>query len=365
MHCEYAIVGGGIVGLSVAAGLLKRGHRVCIFDEGDIAYRASRGNFGLVWVQGKGLQQPAYARWSQRSASLWPEFAGLLEQEIGSSLYLQQKGGYTFFLDEQSLEKRAGEYAELAQHLDDYPFEVLGHNNLRKEEPHIGPDVVGAVLHHQDGHVNSLELLRSLSLLVQRLGAQLRLGSTVSEIEPIASSFRVHVLNAGYTDVERVVLCAGLGATKLASRLGFKAPVRAQRGQVLITEKLPPLLYRPSGVTRQVNEGGVQIGASEEEVGLDDAETLNVTAKLAEHAIALYPTLANANLVRSWASLRIMSPDGLPIYQQSLQHPGAFFITCHSGVTLAAAHNILLPLWLEANTNAPDLSPFAENRFDV
>ena len=51
---DIAVIGGGVVGMSVAFGLVRRGRRVIVFDEGDHAFRASRGNFGLVWVQGKG-----------------------------------------------------------------------------------------------------------------------------------------------------------------------------------------------------------------------------------------------------------------------------------------------------------------------
>ncbi|HSG56041.1 MAG TPA: FAD-dependent oxidoreductase, partial [Paracoccaceae bacterium] len=51
MQADYAIIGGGIVGLSVAWGLLRRGRRVIVLDGDDGSFRASRGNFGLVWVQ--------------------------------------------------------------------------------------------------------------------------------------------------------------------------------------------------------------------------------------------------------------------------------------------------------------------------
>ena len=55
---DVAVVGGGLVGSAVAWGLARQGARVAVFDEGDTALRASRGNFGLVWVQGKGDGMP-------------------------------------------------------------------------------------------------------------------------------------------------------------------------------------------------------------------------------------------------------------------------------------------------------------------
>ena len=79
----------------------------------------------------------------------------------------------------------------------------------------------------------------------------------------------------------------------------------------------------------------------------------------------VFPLLEHVQLVRSWAALRVMSPDGLPIYQRSAKYSGAHFVTCHSGITLAAAHAGLLPEWIDDRNTAPDLSLFNESRFDV
>ena len=90
---DVAIVGGGIVGMSVACGLVRSGLRVTVFDGDDRDLRASRGNFGLVWVQGKGYGLPDYARWTRRSATHWPDFALSLQEESGIDLQLSQPGG--------------------------------------------------------------------------------------------------------------------------------------------------------------------------------------------------------------------------------------------------------------------------------
>ena len=345
---------------------MKLGKQVVVLDEGDDAIRASRGNFGLVWVQGKGAAQPAYARWTRRSAGLWRGFADELEEVTGLPLSLSQRGGFSYYLTEDALYEKARLLSDLRTQLDgDYPFEVLGHNALRREEPGIGPRVAGGILHHEDGHLNSLMLLQALAVAMRKHNVEIRTRCTVDDVLPTADGFSFHTNGRQIGRASRVVLCAGLGALKLGSALGFSTPIRPQRGQVLITEKLPPIMHRPSDVIRQVNEGGVQIGASAEEVGFDSTETLPVTAQLAADAVSLFPQLAQANLVRSWAALRIMSPDGLPIYHQSISCPGASFVTCHSGITLAAAHARLLPMWLTGNTEAPDLSVFSETRFAI
>ena len=365
MDTDYVIIGGGIVGLSVAWGLLKRGLKVTVLDGDDGSFRASRGNFGLVWVQSKGMNEPRYARWSQQSAGLWRDFADEITDNIGQPIPLEQNGGYDFHFSEESLQAQVEKYETLKAQLDgNYPYEVLGHNALRKEEPNIGRKVVGAILHHQDGHANPLKLLMALAADVRRMGGRVLTGKTVTDVSK-PDGFLVTCADGTLVSTAKVILSAGLGAAQLGPKMGFKAPVRPQRGQVLITEKLPKLINRPSLIARQVDEGGIQIGATNEEVGLDDRVTQPGLPGLAAEAIAAYPALARAQLVRSWGALRILSPDGLPIYQESPDMPGAFLVTCHSGITLAAAHARLLPDWLEGTDTAPDLEVFSENRFAV
>ena len=69
---DAIVIGGGLVGSAIAYGLVRAGLGTALLDEGDVAFRASRGNFGLVWVQSKGDGAPHYQRWTRRSADEWP-----------------------------------------------------------------------------------------------------------------------------------------------------------------------------------------------------------------------------------------------------------------------------------------------------
>ncbi len=68
---DVAVVGGGLVGAALAWGIARAQQRVVVLDEGDVAHRASRANFALVWVQSKGLGMPEYAAWTKRSSDAW------------------------------------------------------------------------------------------------------------------------------------------------------------------------------------------------------------------------------------------------------------------------------------------------------
>jgi len=361
---EYAVVGGGLVGMAVAYGLLRLGRQVTVIDEGDVALRASRGNFGLVWVQGKGAGLPEYARWTRRSAALWPGFAEELRELSGLDLELDQPGGFDFCLSEADAERAVAKMQGLRDALGgDYPFEYLGHNALRERVPEIGPDVVGAVYCPEDGHVNPLYLLRALHAAVRAKGGRVVPHGPVRRIERTATGFRLEGTQTW--DADRVVLCAGLGNATLAPMVGLTAPVEPLRGQVLICERVAPFLRYPSVQIRQVGEGAVQIGDSKESVGFDDGTTAEVVARIARRAVRIYPLLRDVRVVRSWGALRVMSADGHPIYDASTDCPGAWVVTCHSGVTLAAGHALVLAGWIAGGARPDHVEAFSAGRFRI
>ncbi len=140
----------------------------------------------------------------------------------------------------------------------------------------------------------------------------------------------------------KLVIAAGLGSRKLAPMVGLDMPVSPLRGQIVVTERLRPLLDIATVNLRQTDEGSVLMGTSQEDVGFDNGTTLPVMRDIAASNLATFPILRDASVVRVWGALRVMSPDGFPIYEQSATHPGAFAATCHSGVTLAGAHALAL-----------------------
>src|SRR5580704_14815207 len=108
MSKEYdvAVVGGGLLGSAIAWGLGRLGKKVVVLDEGDIAQRASRANFALVWVQSKGLGMPAYTQWTVRASDTWGRLADELRAQTGLDVGLQRNGGFHLALSEAELEDR-------------------------------------------------------------------------------------------------------------------------------------------------------------------------------------------------------------------------------------------------------------------
>jgi glycine/D-amino acid oxidase-like deaminating enzyme len=119
----------------------------------------------------------------------------------------------------------------------------------------------------------------------------------------------------------------------------------------------------PTTTIRQTGEGSIMLGDSVEEVGFDTRQTQPVMAEIAHRAALCFPWIGKLNVVRAWSALRVMSPDGLPIYDQSETLPGAYTANCHSGVTLAAAHGKLLAPMIARGALDPFLAPFSAERF--
>jgi glycine/D-amino acid oxidase-like deaminating enzyme len=362
---DTIIIGGGLVGAAVACGIAARGRKIAVLDGGDRDFRASRGNFGLIWVQGKGADFAPYARWSWRAAQAWPEFERDLRETTGIDMGLRQDGGYDFCLDQQEWDARATEMARVQKHSGGkFHYEMLESAELKQRMPLISDDLRGASYSPHDGHVNPLYLLRALQQRLQQLGADYLPGETVVSLRAQPDGFDV-VSRGNHYHCKQLLLCAGLDNQRLAAELDMHIPVYPLRGQLLITERLAPFMPCASLQLRQTMDGTLQIGDSHEQVGLDDSTTLEVITRLAARAVRIFPHLAEINLVRAWGALRVMTPDGYPVYHRSEAHPGAFVLSCHSGVTLAALHAGAVADWVCDEGDDADIDEFSAQRFDV
>ena len=364
---DVAVVGGGLVGVATAWGLAREGCKVVVLDEGDRAVRASRGNFALVWVQSKGLGLAPYAGWTIRSSNAWRGFSDLLKQETGLDVSFQRPGGFHLCLSEKELETRANNLRRLHNQpgIVDYKTEILDHDQVRKMLPDIGPEVVGGSFCPLDGHVNSLRLFRTLHAALNERGVTYLPSHRVETITREAGEFRLATPH-GEIRASKVALAAGNANMRLAPMVGLEAPMKPERGQIVVTERLRPFLNHPVVTLRQTDEGTVMIGDSKEESVDPSGLTIGVRATDAARAVRQFPLLANVNVVRTWSAIRVMTQDGFPIYDESLTHPGAFTVCCHSGVTLAANHALTIaPMIARGALDASLVAPFSARRFHV
>jgi glycine/D-amino acid oxidase-like deaminating enzyme len=317
-------------------------------------------------VQSKGFGVPEYQCWTRRSSEDWGEFSAELQQETGIYSGHQRPGGVTICLTEEELDKRKRLMAQL--HLEagetQFEYEMLRPAELKKLIPAIGPEVAGASFTRYDGHANPLYTLRALHAALLKLGGRYVPNARVEHIKAAPHSFSITAGGETYA-ASRLVLGAGLGNKALGALVGLNVPVRPVRGQIIVTERVQPVLPMPTLMIRQTVEGTIMIGESREEAGFEDTTTPEIARTLAQRAVKSFPFLRDVRVVRTWGALRVMAPDGLPIYEQSSEFPGAFVCTCHSGVTLAAAHALHYAQYVIDGALPAELARFSTQRFDV
>jgi glycine/D-amino acid oxidase-like deaminating enzyme len=225
--------------------------------------------------------------------------------------------------------------------------------------------VVGASYCPLDGHVNSLRLFRALHTAINARGVTYLPSHRVENITREGGEFRLHT-GKGEVRAAKVALAAGNANMRLAPMVGLEAPMRPERGQIVVTERLQPFLDYPVVTLRQTDEGTVMIGDSKEESTDPRGLTIGVSSTEAERAVRQFPLLANVNVVRTWSAIRVMTQDGFPIYDESETHPGAFVLCCHSGVTLCANHALsVAPMIARGALDTSLVAPFSARRFHV
>ena len=364
---DVAVIGGGLLGSSIAWGLGRIGQRTCVLDEGDMTKRASRANFALVWVQSKGLGLPEYTGWTVRASETWAKLSDEIKHLTGIDVCHQRPGGFHLALSEKELEDRRLSLHRLHNQpgATDYKIEILDHDQVKKQLPHIGPDVVGGTYCPLDGHVNSLRYLRAIHTALKASGVDYRPEHKVSTIEHRNGEFRI-TTEQGEIRAGKIVLAAGNANMTLAPMVGLDAPMAPTRGQIIVTERTIPFLDFPLTTIRQTDEGTVMIGDSREEFTDDTVQNLPINAVMADRARRMFPLLGNLNVVRTWSGIRVMPKDGFPIYDQSETCPGAFVACCHSGVTLAPNHAFdIAPMIAQGALDLDRVGAFSAKRFNA
>ncbi|MDH5356562.1 MAG: FAD-binding oxidoreductase, partial [Gammaproteobacteria bacterium] len=225
----------------------------------------------------------------------------------------------------------------------------------------------GATYCSHDGHCNPLKLLRALHSGYRKMGGHYRPWTKISGVSTRDDGGFLLSTADGDTvaSAEKIIVAAGHGSPALGRQVGLDVPVFPDQGQVIVTEKTEALLEYPTNYVRQTDEGGFLLGPSSKDAGFDLNTEPTTLQDISKRCVQAFPLLENLRVQRVWAALRIMTPDGFPVYQQSSSHPGAFSFACHSGVTLAANHALKVTEWVRQGAIPPEFQVFHPGRFHV
>ena len=353
---EVVVVGGGVRGTAIAYFLARAGVRVTLVEKGFLASGASGANAGLVNVSGKTPEH--YTAFSLLSADMYPAFVKELDAEVD-----YQRDGYLQVAETEAEAEQLTRHAERQSQVPGVRVEILDVRAARSLEPALSPRLAAVSFCPQDGNVDPLKLTLAVGRAARRHGARILHHREVTGIRLRGGRIAAVTTPEAEIPTEVVVDAAGVLVPDVARMVGVEVPILPQRGQMFQVEALPPLLRRPIQAIRQLRSGTTMVGTTNEFVGHDRAVTYEAAPRVLARACRVVPALAGARVIRGWAGLRPMSPDGLPIYCAVPEVPGFYVAVGHSGVTLAAiTGQVFLDLVTTGRTDLP-IAPYGLSRF--
>ncbi len=406
------VIGGGVIGLSCAYELARRGERVIVLD-GEKPGAASRASGGWVvptfsgplpapgvirsvlpsmlrraspfylnplalpeltgwlWSFWRHSNARDYARGLTAVAALNRRTMALYDalQQDGVSFEMHKSGVLFAYLDKA----HAAHLLEDLDHLESLGYrrpEMLGPRDLRELEPALGPAVVAGLLVEVERHIRPDTLLDGLRRRLAQLGADLRTGVAVTNVRRRNGAVVTVVTTQGDVAADRFLLAAGVWSNALARRCGFMLPVQAAKGYCVTAPSAAPLFRRPiylSGarIVCSPFHGVSQIAGWLELSGINpqvDAYRIEAMTRLATRYL---PGWRPAQAERR-AGMRPLMPDGLPVIGRAPRLENLFVATGHGmlGITLAPATARAIADLITRDTADEDLAPFSPGRFD-
>jgi glycine oxidase len=352
---DVVVIGGGIAGCASAYALARDGATVQVIEQHRVGAHASGGSAGILSTRDDPFDTP-FDRLGRASLELYPAYAQRLREETGIDIELQLEGVLVLLeRDETRMEPKEPHAA----------VRRLDGSELRELEPNVGERWDGAIFYPGDGQVNTGRLTLALAEAAARRGVQFSEGIAVTGFRERAGRVEGVRTTAGNVPAETVVLAGGPWSGLLAPSI----PVFPVKGQIVWARSRPRAVNRPLFALDcylvPKYELGIAIGATVEHAGFDETPTLAAAADLIRTAIEVCPRLGNAELVRTWASVRPGSADGLPLLGPLPEHPGIIVATGHyvNGILLSLITGELVANWVLGRPQPIDVEAFRLDRF--
>ncbi|NRA61274.1 MAG: FAD-binding oxidoreductase [Psychrobium sp.] len=416
---KIAVIGAGIIGLCTAFELQKKGMEVTLFDGQGIGQGASFGNAGhfateqvfpladpallpklpamlfdplgpfklklsylpkaLPWfcrflsamraserlkntAAIRALNDHAITRWQQ------------LLRQINSEHLMTKKGSLLVYDNNANNTNEKQLNADYAHYRSQgIALEKLSAAQVLVKEPSLGNNVLGALYFTDVAHTSSPKLLcDSIFQAFTAFGGQF-VNSNVDEIKSETNPITVTCEKQHY-QFDKIVVCAGAHAKKLAAQLGHHVPLESERGYHLmlpVTHTLQrPVASSDRKFIMTPMQDGLRLAGTVEFAGNDNAPDYRRSDMLLTHAKALLPSLADINLEdltqqARWMGLRPSLPDSLPIIDVSKHNKSVYFNFGHQhlGLTWGAISATLLTQLLRGMTSDVPLHAYRIDRF--
>lgn len=355
---RVVIVGGGVTGLSAAWWLARSGVDVTVLDKGIIGWEASGRNGGGC----SHYQSPLF----KEEQRLWPQMDALL--------------GYpTEYRPERILmavtEKQLKQYHYIAAMNNrlGHKVDVLDGQQVREAVPLAGDNCLGGIHFRFGGHANPQRSVQAYAWAIQDLGGRIVQHSPVTGFRTAGGQVTAVESNASVHACDAVVVAAGPQTASLLAKLGIEMPLAVARAEMIVTEPAPMMTL--GGVDgnglygRQTQRGNLAYGGGPHEwveLGPQGPEThpsTPLSRNLARRVVEMFPKAKQLNVIRSWAGVIEMTPDGRPILDRRDNVTMATMSGVGFGLSPASGRAVR-DLVIEGKCSFTDIDKLSLSRFD-
>jgi len=384
---EIVVIGGGVIGTSIAYYLSKRGKSVALLEREDLASGSSGACDIDIILQSK--NPGIHLKLAMASARLFED----LSEELDFDIEYEKTGG--MILIETKEQKSVMEDFVKKQKAIGLDVDILDIKEASKLQRGLAPHLAGSTFSPQDAHVNPIRLCLGFARAARKLGAEINLETAVIGIKTRGGRVKSVITNRGEIETDLVINAAGAFAPMIGEMVGISLPIMPRRGQIVVTEPVPKLVkgdvlcakyitakYNPKlseGSTdpedklgvglslSQTKNGNLLIGGCREFAGYDKRNTHEALKTILKHATRLVPILKQVHIIRCFAGFRPYTPDGLPILGPVKGIDGFFMAAGHEGDGIALSPitgKIVSDLIVDGRTFM-DVSSLSMDRFGL
>ena len=368
------IIGGGIIGLSIAWRLIGIGKKVVVVDKRNLGKEASWAAAGMLG--GRLDLKPSEKQLLpifEKSHYAWPKFAKELENKSGKSIGYRKEGTLMIACNIHEEQKLKNSYNFLKNNKVNISW--LSGNKIREKEPYVSNNVLSGFFSPEDHHVNNRYILDALITILKK-NKNNCIFKENTEVEKIITDkdqvIGVKTRNETIKTKE-IIVCSGAGTNKIKNIEIKEVPIRRVKGQMVClkmpkgTSLLKHILWRENVYLVPRDNSDLIIGATEEEMGFDKSLTAGGIYNLLKIAREVLPAIEDLSIVESWSGLRPATRDEAPIIGPSKKIKGLIYATGHhrNGILLAPLTSSIIKNYYLKGRIENDFNNFEPGRFVI
>ena len=366
MATDVIIVGGGVIGCSIAWRLAQAGLKTAVLERGRVGCEASSAAAGMLSPQGESQTAGPFFDLCLRSRGMYRSFADELKDASGIDVEYKDEGAFFVVLEGEDDAERTRWAAWQSEA--GLPLEHVSAADLRKSEPGVTESAARAIFLPEEHQVENRRLMNALEVAIKRAGVELIEGAEVSALAIERGGVAGVVADGRRLDAGAVVVAAGAWSTSLLEPLGLNVKVIPARGQMIAVRggacPIKRVLHSSSVYIVPRRDGRILIGATVEYAGFDKAVTVGAIRRLVAAATDLAPSLESSEVIEWWSGLRPDTVDHLPILgaggvENLVLATGHF----RNGILLAPLTASLIADALIRGFDPSEIAPFSIERF--